>query len=171
MKAAYIEEFGSADGIILGDLPIPEIKEDEVLVKVIATSVNPIDTMIRAGKYAVEAELPFVIGRDFVAEVVETGSVNTSFRKGDRVWSNSMGYNDRQGTTSEYVSVPEDRLFLLPEGVDPYQAVSALHATSTAVLLLHDLVTPTAGEKILIQGGGGNLGLKLIETPHLHIYN
>lgn len=167
MKAAYIEAFGASENIKIGNLPYPKTKANEVLVKTIAVTVNNVDTFIREGKYPIQAELPFVIGRDFVGEVVENQTENPSFKKGDIVWSNSMGYEDRQGSTSEYVCVAEDRLYSLPEGVDPYLAVSALHATTTAVLLLTDLVQTTPGESILVHGGGGNVGRKLIETARL----
>ena len=167
MKAAYIDTFGSAHNIQIGNLPKPEPKSDEILVKTIATTVNNVDTFVRAGKYPIQAHLPFVLGRDLVGEVVTNETTDPTFEPGDLVWSNSMGYEDRQGTTSEYVNVPKDRLFPLPTNVDPYQAVSALHATTTAVLLLTDLVHTTSGESILIQGGGGNVGQKLIETSKI----
>ncbi|MDO4680140.1 MAG: alcohol dehydrogenase catalytic domain-containing protein [Aerococcus sp.] len=164
MKADYINQFGPATNIQVGTLPDPVCQEGEVLVETIATTVNHVDTFVRSGQYLITAPLPFVVGRDLVGRVKATHSDKSTFTVGDLVWSNSMGYEDRAGTTSSLVAVPSDRLFHLPEGVDPYKAVSAFHATTTAVLILTERLHPSSGERILIQGGAGNVASKLIET-------
>ncbi len=82
MKAAYITQNGSAKDIIIGDLPKPQIAEDEVLIKVNAVSVNHVDTFVRSGSFETDTSFPFVIGRDAVGEVVETGANVTGFSEG-----------------------------------------------------------------------------------------
>lgn len=165
MDAVYIEEFGDASKIIVGKLAKPSVKNNQVLIKTIATTINNVDIMVRKGLYPIDVKMPFLLGRDVVGEVVEPNKSN--FKKGDIVWSNSLGYETRNGASASYLAVDSERLYLLPENVDPYRAVSALHALTTAVLLLTHLVTPAAKSKILIQGGAGLVGTKLIEVAKI----
>ncbi|HZJ89520.1 MAG TPA: hypothetical protein VFD05_02395, partial [Bacilli bacterium] len=109
--------------------------------------------------------MPFLLGRDVVGIVIDAN--NSAFNKGDIVWSNSLGYENRNGASASYLAINEERLYLLPPNVDPYQAVSTLHALTTAVLLLTRLVTPKAKSSILIQGGAGLVGTKLIEVAKI----
>lgn len=162
MKAVFVNELGDNHPIIINDLPQPKRGKNQVLLKTIATTINPVDVYIRLGQYPIKPQKPYLLGRDVVAEVIET-SKDSPFNVGDIVWSNSLGYEERQGVSAEILAVDEERLYLLPENVDPYQAVASIHATTTAVLLLTDLVKPKKNETILIQGGGGNVGLKLVE--------
>lgn len=166
MKAIYVNSLGIESEIIVGNLPRPKRNKNHVLLKTIAITVNPVDIYIRTGKYPVKSPMPFLLGRDVVGEVIEASS-ESKFKVGDVVWSNSMGYEDRQGVSAEFLSIDEDRLYQLPNNVDPFQAVASLHATTTAVLLLTDLVKTKVGESILIQGGGGNVGRKLVELSKL----
>ena len=167
MKAAFVRELGPASNIEIGQLPLPQPGPDETLVKVIATTANPVDTFVRSGAFETETPFPFVIARDLVGEEVGTGRL---------VWSNSMGHHGRQGAASEYVAVPIDRLYPLPEAVDPLRFIAAVHPAATAYLALfeHGGLTPDAGAgaRVLIEGGGGNVGSMLVAlastvTPHV----
>lgn len=166
MKALYVNSLGTSSEIIIGNLSKPRRDKDHVLLKTIATTINPVDIYVRRGKYPVRSPLPFLLGRDLVGEVLEA-SPESKFEIGDIVWSNSMGYEDRQGVSAQYLSIKEDRLYKLPDKVDPFEAVASLHATTTAVLLLRDLVKTKEGQSILIQGGGGNVGRKLVELSKI----
>lgn len=158
MQAAFIERFGSPEVIRFGELPLPRVGPSDVLVRVAAVAVNGIDTYIRSGAYPVEAAMPFIIGRDLVGTVVETGPHVSRFRLGDRVWANNQGYDGRQGSFSAYCAVAQDLLYPLPAGADPLQTAAVLHSALTAVLGLQFKACVQAGETVFINGGSGNVG-------------
>nr|WP_232328278.1 zinc-binding dehydrogenase [Kibdelosporangium sp. MJ126-NF4] len=155
MIAAYITEHGPADAIGVGSLPVPVPGPGEVLVRVAAVAANHVDTFVRSGAYATEMTFPFVIGRDLVGTVV---SATDSFANGTTVWCNSMGHNGRQGTFAEYVAVPQERLYALPDGVDPIAAVSVLHTAATAHIGLYREARIRPSETIVVVGAGGGVG-------------
>lgn len=162
MRAAYINQIGDVDEIKIGNIAKPEILDDDVLVKVSAVSVNFVDTFVRSGSFKTELEFPFVIGRDAVGIVSSMGKNVKDFQIGDLVWTNSMGYDGRSGVTSEFASIPKDRLFVLPKDVDPIKAVAAVHSSATAAILLRDILKVQKGYKILVEGAAGHVGRKLI---------
>ena len=162
MKAAYIEKNGPASTIKIGQLPIPELKSDEILVKVKAVSVNFVDTFVRAGSFKTKQDFPFVIGRDAVGTVSAIGRDVSQFKTDDLVWTNSMGYDGRMGTSSELVAVPEARLFHAPK-VDPIKLVASVHSSATAAIVLSDVLQVESNHRILIEGGAGHVGTKFIE--------
>ena len=88
MQAAYITKNGSADDIIIGDLPKPIISANQVLIKVNAVAVNHVDTFVRSGAFQTDTDFPFVISRDAVGQVEEVGKDVTGFSKGNWVWTN-----------------------------------------------------------------------------------
>lgn len=158
MRAAYIERLGPVDEIRYGELPDPRAEPDGVLVRVAATTVNPVDTFIRSGAWRTPVEFPFVIGRDLVGTVVETGAGVTGFRPGDPVWCNSLGHAGRQGAAAELAVVPAARLYHLPAGVPAEDAVTVLHPAGTAYLALFSHGRLRAGETVVVIGAGGNVG-------------
>ncbi len=163
MKAAYIQEPGSPDNIIVGDLPMPTIQPDQVLVKVEAVTVDPIDTYIRAGAYKIELSFPFVIGRDMVGSVVQSGANVSRFQPGNRVWCNNQGYAGRQGTFAEYVAIDEDLLYAVPDNADALNLVASVHSALTAYVGLVGKARLAEGEYLFINGGSGNVGHCAIE--------
>ena len=164
MRAAYVERLGSAGEICSGELPVPEVSPGHILVRVVAAAVNPVDTYIRAGRYPVAVPFPFIIGRDLVGEVVTSGEGVSRFAPGQRVWCNSLGYGGRQGSFSEYAVIADERLYPLPEGVDPLQAVAVFHPAATAFLgLVHHLGGVHPGHTVLVGGGAGNVGSAIVQ--------
>lgn len=158
MRAAYITRHGDADAIVVGTLPVPRPLPGEVLVRVEAVAVNTVDTLIRAGTYTTPVPWPFVVGRDLVGTVAAT-TPGVRFAVGTQVWANSLGHGGRQGVTAEYARVGADRLYPLPDGVDPLRAVAAAHPAATAYTGLHDHVGGVrAGWVVLVGGGAGNVG-------------
>ena len=107
MKAAFIRQTGAPDVIEYGDLPTPEPGPTEVLVKVGAVSVNPIDTYIRAGAVAMASRFPYIIGCDLAGTVVKVGTEVKRFAIGDRVWGSNQGLFGRQGTFADFAAVDE----------------------------------------------------------------
>lgn len=162
MRAAWIDALGPPDSIRYGDLPIPTFGPSDVLIRVFATAVNPVDTFIRSGRYRTPLHFPFVIGRDLVGQVCERGVGVVRTRIGDWVWCNSLGYDGRQGACADYAVAPEERIYPLPQGVDPLVAVAAAHPAATAYLALITHGRLTAGECVFIGGGAGNVGAAAI---------
>ncbi|HZG03051.1 MAG TPA: NADPH:quinone reductase [Streptomyces sp.] len=162
MLAAYIEELGAPDVIRHGELPTPRPGPTDVLVNVEVTAVNHVDTFVRSGAWRTPVQFPFVIGRDLVGTVAAASPGAPGFAVGDRVWCNSLGHAGRQGAAAEQVVVPADRLYHLPEGVSPADAVAVAHPAATAYLALFTHGRLRAGETVVVIGGGGNVGSALI---------
>jgi len=158
MRAAWIDRLGPVDNIRYGELPVPAPGPTDVLVRVAAVAVNPVDTFVRSGSYRTPIPFPFVLGRDLVGTVAATGSAAVGFMPGEKVWCNSMGHGGRQGAAAEYAIVSADRLYRLPEGADPEQAVAILHPAATAHLALHTHGGLRPGETVYVAGGAGNVG-------------
>ncbi|MFJ5031864.1 NADPH:quinone reductase [Streptomyces sp. NPDC088560] len=162
MRAAYIQELGSADVIRYGEIPAPVPGPTDVLVAVRATAVDPVDAFVRSGLFPTHLTFPFVVGRDLVGTVAEVGPGVTGFRVGDRVWCNSLGHEGRQGAAAERAVVAADRLYHLPDGVDPDNAVAVVHPAATAYLALFVHGRLRAGETVLVAGAAGNVGGALV---------
>ncbi|MCC2274846.1 NADPH:quinone reductase [Streptomyces sp. ET3-23] len=162
MRAAYTEELGPPEVIRYGELPVPQPGPTDVVVEVTATAVNHVDTFVRSGAWRTPLAFPFVVGRDLVGTVAEAGPGAPGFRPGDRVWCNSMGHDGRQGAAAERVVVPADRLYRLPDGVDPVEAVALAHPAATAYLALFTHGRLRAGETVLVAGAAGNVGSALV---------
>lgn len=158
MRAAYIERLGGADEIVVGELPTPQPGEYEVLVRVEASAVDSVDLFVRSGAYTTPTPFPFVIGRDLVGVADAVGPAVEGFAPGDRVWCNSLGHGGRQGAASECAVVAANRLYRLPDGVDPVRAVSVLHPAATAHLALFAHGRGRAGETVALLGGAGHVG-------------
>ncbi len=139
VKAAYIETTGSPDAIRYGDLPKPAPQSGEVLVRVGAVAVNPIDLYIRAGTVAMPLPKPFIVGCDLAGTVEAVGAQASRFKVGDRVWGSNQGLLGRQGTFAEYAAVQEEWLYPTPAGVDdPTAAATALVGITAHLGLFRD---------------------------------
>ena len=163
MKAAFINETGEPSVIQYGDLPTPEPAADEVLVKVGAVAVNPIDTYIRSGAVALATEFPYIVGCDLAGTIEAVGSAVTRFKVGDRVWGSNQSLFGRKGTFAEYAAVGEEWLYPTPDSMsDDVAAAGALVGiTAHLGLFLHgDL---KAGETVFINGGTGGVGAAVVQ--------
>jgi NADPH:quinone reductase len=163
MKAAYIEKTGPASNIRFGDLPKPKAKGTEVLVRVRAVSVNPIDTYLRSG--AVEAELPrpFIIGCDLAGVVEAVGPDAARFRVGDRVWGSNQGLLGRQGSFAEFAVVDECWLYPTPENISDQDAAAIALTGITAHLGLFRRANLKMGENVFVHGGAGGVGSCVVQ--------
>jgi 2-desacetyl-2-hydroxyethyl bacteriochlorophyllide A dehydrogenase len=162
MLAAYIEKLGAPDEIRVGELADPRPGPTDVLVDVMATTVNPVDTFVRSGLFRTPVTFPFVIGRDLVGRVARAGPGAPGFTEGDLVWANSLGHGGRQGAAAGRVVVAADRLYHLPGPVDPHEAVAVVHPAATAYLALFTHGGLRAGETVLVAGAAGNVGSALV---------
>jgi len=163
MKAAYVEKPGPPENIIFGNLPKPKPADNQVLVKVKAVAVNPVDTYIRAGMYPMDLPLPFVIGCDLAGVVEAVGPAVTKFHKGDRVWGSNQGLLGRQGTFAEYAAIDECWLYPTPEEVSDQDAAAVALVGITAHLGLFRDAQLKAGENVLVNGGTGGVGSSVVQ--------
>ncbi len=163
MKAAFIRETGAPGVIQFGDLPTPEPGAGEVLVKVQAVAVNPIDTYIRGGMVAMPLKFPYVIGCDFAGTVAAVGPQCQRFKVGDSVWGSNQGLFGRQGAFSEYAAVHEQWLYPTPAGETPQQAAAGALVGITAHLGLHRCAHLQAGETVFVNGGTGGVGSAVVQ--------
>jgi NADPH:quinone reductase len=163
MKAVYIQQTGPADCIVYGDLPEPVPSGTEVLVRVRAVSVNPVDTYIRNGANYWPLPSPFIIGCDLAGEVVALGPNATRYRVGDRVWGTNQGLMGRQGTFAEFCAVDEGWLYPTPPNVDDRSAAACALVGVTAHLGLFRAARLQSGETLFVNGGSGGVGAMVVQ--------
>ena len=163
MKAAYIEKTGSTRNLVFGDLPKPKPFDDQVLVKVAAVAVNPVDTYIRAGTIKMDLPMPYIVGCDLAGVVSEVGENVTKFNKGDRVWGSNQGLLGRQGTFAQFAAVDECWLYPTPEGVSDQDAAAVALVGITAHLGLFRDAGLKMGDTVYVNGGTGGVGSCVIQ--------
>ncbi len=163
MKAAFIKHPGPPDSIEFGDLPDSRPTGRQVLVRVGAVSVNPIDTYIRGGMVKMDLPSPFVIGCDLAGVVQEVGTEARRFKPGMRVWGSNQGLMGRQGTFSQLAAVDEDWLYPTPEGVTDEQAAAMALVGITAHIGLVRCARLAAGETLFVNGGTGGVGSTVVQ--------
>ena len=163
MKAAFIDQPGSADSIRVGDLPQPEPKPGQILVRVGAAAFNPIDLMLRSGAVAMPLPFPYVVGTDFAGTVVELGAGASRFRVGDRVWGSNQGLLGRQGTASEFAAIDEDWAYPTPANQTDAEAAAQALVGITAHLGLFRHGQLQNGETLYVPGGSGGVGSMVVQ--------
>jgi len=159
MKAIQVKQPGGPEALILADLPVPEPKPNEAVVKLTASGVNFIDVYHREGRYKVP--LPFVPGQEGAGVVTAVGSEVKSVKPGAHVaWSSLLG------GYAEYAAIPADRLVSIPAGVSDQQAAAAVLQGMTAHYLSHDTYPLKRGETALVHAAAGGVGLLLVQMAH-----
>lgn len=154
MKTALFHEYGTASVLRYEDAPDPVAGPGEVLVKVLATSVNPVDWKIRSGavKAFMPVDLPYIPGQDLAGRVVAVGPGVTSLTEGDRV----MGLANN--TYAEFCVAPADQLVLIPEGLDFETAATLPLVNLTGDQLVRDGAKAQPGQTLLVTGALGGVG-------------
>jgi len=163
MLAAYITETGAPSVIQYGALPKPKPGLGEVVVKVGAVAVNPIDTYIRAGMIAMPLRFPFVVGCDLAGTVESVGLKVRRFKVGDRVWGTNQGLFGRQGTFAEYACVDEKWLYPTPPTETDAQAAAGALVGITAYLGLFRFALLQSVDVVFVNGGSGGVGSAVIQ--------
>ena len=164
MRAAYIEGFGGPEVIRYGELPDPEPGPGQVLVRTEVVAVDNVDTYVRSGAWPTPVSFPLAVGRDLAGTVAAAGPEVTAFAPGDRVWTNSAGYDGRPGATAELAVVAQDRLYRLPDGADPVRFVAVLHPGATAYGVLIRRARLRPGETVAVAGANGAVGMCLVQV-------
>ena len=172
MKAVRIHGYGGCDVLVYEDAPCPTVGEDDVLVRVHAAAVNPIDWVVRAGYVAewFNHTLPLILGWDVSGVVEASGPRVTDFAAGDEV----MGRTDlnRDGAYAEYMAVRASELVRKPASLDHLQAAAIPHAALTAWKTLVEAAGLTSGQRVLIHraaGGVGTFAVQLARWRGAHV--
>ncbi len=163
MKAAYITTPGPPESIQFGDIPVPTPTGNQVLVKVGAVAVNPIDTYVRSGAVAMPLPNPFVVGCDLAGTVEAVGPDVQFIKTGDRVWGSNQGVLGRQGTFAEYACVEEPWLYPTPKKVKDADAAACALVGITAHLGVFQRGNLHPGETVLVVGGSGGVGSMVVQ--------
>jgi NADPH:quinone reductase-like Zn-dependent oxidoreductase len=156
MKAVVAHEYGPPEVLKFEDVPRPEPKDDEALVRVIASAVNPSDPLTLSGKYAREwgTRLPLIPGYDIAGIVEKTGAQVTMLKKGDAVY----GYPTFGGGWAEYVTVREWEVAAKPKSLTFAEAAAVPMCALTAWQALVSVAHLQPGQTVLIHGGSGGVG-------------
>jgi len=159
MKAIQVKQPGGPEAMELVELPVPQPKANEAVVKLAASGVNFIDVYFREGRY--KAPLPVVLGQEGAGVVTAVGGEVKLVKTGDRVaWSGP------QGSYAEYAAVAADRLVPIPAGVTDQHAASAMLQGMTAHYLSHDTFPLKSGQTALVHAAAGGVGLLLTQMAH-----
>ncbi|MGH9530186.1 MAG: quinone oxidoreductase family protein [Terriglobales bacterium] len=159
MKAIQVRQTGGPEALELADVPMPEPKENEAVVKIAAAGVNFIDIYQREGRY--KLPLPFIAGQEGSGTVTAVGSKAAGIKAGERVaWAGI------QGAYSEYIAAPANRLVPVPDAVGDRTAAAAMLQGMTAHYLTHDAYPLKRGETVLIHAAAGGVGLLLVQMAH-----
>jgi NADPH2:quinone reductase len=163
MRAAYIEETGPPEVIKVGELPRPAAGPGQVLVRVRAVALNPIDLYVRSGLIPMPLAFPYAIGCDLAGTVEEVGKNCTRFRVGDRVWGSNQGLLGRQGVALEYAAIDEAWLYPTPAGIQDSEAAAVALVGITAHLGLFQFGQLKADETVYVPGGTGGVGSMVVQ--------
>ncbi|HET6180303.1 MAG TPA: quinone oxidoreductase [Candidatus Sulfotelmatobacter sp.] len=159
MKAIQVKQTGGPEAMELVELPVPQPKANEAVVRLTASGINFIDVYQREGRYKVP--LPFVIGQEGAGVVSGVGAEVKSVEIGDKVaWTSVLG------AYAEYAAVPEDKLVPVPSGVTGQQAAATMLQGLTAHYLCHDTYPLKRGETALVHAAAGGVGLLLVQMAH-----
>jgi len=160
MKAMILKDFGGVENLVKADIPVPPVGDDEVLVKVMALSINPVDIKTRIGK-ALAQQLkdddPVILGWDISGVVSKKGKTVTSFMEGDEVFG-MINFPGHGRAYAEYVSAPESHLAIKPANISHEEAAAASLAALTAWQILSYTAGITKGNRVLIHAAAGGVG-------------
>lgn len=167
MKASYFEEFGELedDQFVNGELPRPEPGEGEVLVRIKAAGINPVDAAIAKGmlKDAIPTEFPVIPGWDMAGVIEERGHSARRFEVGDEVYAYARRPTIKWGTFAEYIVIPESYLSLRPLNISAEEAAGIPLVGLTAYQSLYDAGGLTKKDTVAILGGSGGVGSVAIQ--------
>ncbi|MFO1203113.1 MAG: NADP-dependent oxidoreductase [Tabrizicola sp.] len=172
MKAARIHAYGASSEIRIEDAPLPMLNPDDVLIRVVATSVNPVDWKIRKGylKTMIPYEMPLIMGWDVSGVVEKTGPAVTKFKPGDAVYSRPD--IARNGAYAEFVAVRESEIAFKPITISHVEAASLPLVSITAWESLFTTANLSGGQKVLIHAGAGGVGsiaIQLAKAKGAHV--
>ncbi|WP_137790184.1 NADP-dependent oxidoreductase [Bacillus sp. E(2018)] len=163
MRAMIIERYGKDVALQETEMDKPELGEQDLLVRIHAASINPIDFKIRDGKVKMllSYKMPLILGNDFSGTVEQVGSKVTKFQPGDKVFGRPR--KSRIGTFAEYISVHEEDVAIAPSNISLVESASLPLVGLTTWQAFHEVIQLKAGQKILIHAGAGGVGTFAIQ--------
>lgn len=160
MKAIVINEFGGTDKLVYTELPVPSIGDNEVLVKIQAISINPVDIKTRQGRGIagrIKNEMPLVLGWDISGVVTAAGSAVQNLQVGDEVFG-MVNFPGHGRAYAEYVAAPASHLAIKPAAVTHQQAAATTLAALTAYQALFQKAHLQKGQRVLVHAAAGGVG-------------
>ena len=163
MKAFILDRYGSAERVRAGDMPDPELREDDVLVQIHAASVNVLDSKIRNGEFKsfLRYRLPIILGHDVAGVVVRVGSRVRRFKPRDEVYARPA--DGRIGGFAEFIAIKEDDVAIKPKALTMEEAASIPLVGLTSWQALIERANLKQGQKVLIHAGSGGVGTFAIQ--------
>jgi NADPH:quinone reductase-like Zn-dependent oxidoreductase len=163
MKAFIVDRYGSKDGVRIGEMPEPELHDNDVLVQIHSAGVNVLDSKIRNGEFKLilPYRLPLILGHDVAGIVVRVGSRVRRFKPGDEVYARPADY--RIGTFAEFISMNEDDVAIKPKNLTMEEAASIPLVGLTAWQALIEKADLKKGQKVLVHAGSGGVGTFAIQ--------
>jgi NADPH2:quinone reductase len=163
-RVVQVRHFGDPDGLAVVDAPLPDAGKGEARVRVLASSLNYTDTLIRRHMYPQTAteRLPFVLGYDVVGQIDQLGAGVTGFAPGERVADMTV-----IGSNAAYCTLRADHLARVPAGLDAAEAATLILSWTTAYQLLHRAARVQRGQRVLVQGAAGAVGQALLALGRL----
>ncbi|MBB3612140.1 NADP-dependent oxidoreductase [Rhizobium sp. BK602] len=163
MKAFLIDRYAKGEPLRFGEAPEPELRENDVLVRIHATSVNPLDSKIRDGEFKLilPYRLPLILGNDAAGVVVRVGPKVRRFKPGDEVYARPA--KDRIGTFAELIAMDEADVAAKPKTLTMEEAASMPLVALTAWQALVERAKLKKGQKVLIHAGSGGVGAIAIQ--------
>jgi NADPH:quinone reductase-like Zn-dependent oxidoreductase len=162
MKAFVVERYGK-DGLRATEVPEPEVGDGDVLVKVSAAGINPLDKMVRNGEFKrlLKYKTPFVLGHDVAGMVTRVGPAVRDFQVGDKVYARPRDL--RIGTFAEYIAIDQDDVAPKPASLTLHEAAAVPLVSLAAWQALVDRAHTQPGQKVLVHAGSGGLGSTVIQ--------
>jgi NADPH:quinone reductase-like Zn-dependent oxidoreductase len=167
MKAIVVAQYGK-DGFRAAELPEPKVGSNDVLVRVSAASINPLDKMVRNGEFKqlLKYKPPFVIGHDVAGVVTQVGATVTDFKVGDEVYARPRDL--RIGTFAEYIAIDQNDVAHKPASLTLHEAAALPLVALAAWQILVEKAQVKPGQKVLVHAGAGGLGSTVIQlAKHL----
>lgn len=167
MKAIVLTAFGGVENLQLQEVPIPAVDAGELLVRVVATSINPLDYQIRRGDYPAYVPLPAIIGHDVSGVVERVGAGVHDFKPGDEVFYTPKIFGPKGGSYAEFNVVPQDLVTHKPRNLTHAEAASMTLVGGTAWEALVSRARLRPAETVLIHGGAGgvsSIAIQLAKT-------
>ena len=171
MRAVYINEYGGNEKVHIGTLRTPKVGKNDVLIRVKAASVNPLDARIRSGKLkqVLKYTMPLILGNDLAGVVVEVGSNVQDYTVGDEVYARTDTM--RIGSFADYIAVNSNNVSMKPNNLSMEEAAALPLVALTSWQILVEKANIKKGQKVLIHGGAGGVGSTAIQlAKHLGAY-
>jgi NADPH:quinone reductase-like Zn-dependent oxidoreductase len=162
MKAFVVTRYGK-DGIRAAEVPEPKVGSNDVLVRVSAASINPLDKMVRNGEFKqlLKYKPPFVIGHDVAGVVTQIGATVRDFKVGDEVYARPRDL--RIGTFAEYIAIDQNDVAFKPASLTLHEAAAVPLVALAAWQILVEKAQVKPGQKVLVHAGAGGLGSTVIQ--------